>query len=202
MKGTLMRNTSKKLRWIIIFGLIMIIISSFLLLLLSGNSLQNIHKRLLKTPEPLPKYILGLAPFPGTIYPIDANSQVYWTRSEPESVICIHLDAEVMDSRLTYDSGLDSYDFVSTDDINLYLNNQPYGEIKNLWQNSDGNFYSVKIKSPGHLKVGMQANPIQFCWGIGLEPGPYLAEILIQSEISGTLSYKWAFEVIESPPQP
>ncbi len=186
---------TKQVGLILVFLGILVTVSYLAQFFLQERAMITTRNQLMTNPLPTPSYIFGIAPFPGTEFPTDAAGD-YRTRDENE-IICVGIDANIINSQLRNNTNLHPLEVVPGDSVDLYLNGKLHYKV-NKWQDTDGNFISPQSMYTFYPSGGNKVTPVDFCWVLILPSGTHLAKIHIHSEISGTLSYQWAFEVAEN----
>ncbi len=178
----------------ILFLSLTIIISAYYFSQYARDLLNT--KELLNHPRPLPDYLIGIAPYPGTKYPTDELSYPYWAGGNEwmagtvnGDVICVGFDARTIDPNVTRYS---DNDMVPTDKLQLLLNKMPVNSQNRMFIYSS---FLVDFPDPDNREIDDSVALFNLCWKIALAPGIYFAQINIHSYNSGLLQYQWAFTV-------
>ena len=156
-----------------------------------GRALRERIQALMDRPEPMPSYILGLAPYPGTTYPIDERSKIYWVQSSfldevsRGSIICVALDAQVI-NKLAVDQWT-VYEIIPEDSADLLIDNIPVNLL------GRGSRVGPIVIAPSIIPTHVV---IHYCWKMELAPGDYLATLIIHPIGGEDKRYEWAFTVV------
>ena len=148
---------------------------------------------LMDQPEPLPGYILGLVPYPGTTYPVDERSKIYWIDWDATeefsrgSVVCAAINAQIINPLVSPSNESDELlTLIPESSVDLYLNGLTL-KMFDL-QAERKRFVSFPMIFPPYVDI-------LYCWKMSLAPGDYLATLVVHPVDGEDLRYQWAFAV-------
>jgi len=138
---------------------------------------------------------LGLTPYPGTRYPIDERSKIYWIDWDAAeefsrgSVVCADINAQVINPLVSLSvESSELLTMVPKSSVDLYLNGLSI-KMFDMHAESD-QFVTSLIIFPPYVDI-------LYCWKMSLAPGDYLATLIIHPVDGEDLRYQWAFSVVD-----